>query len=74
MKFVTNPSQHYPLKTDYNKKHLEDYINANLLGLQTHNHINWKNHTVSLSSWKIHVLASTYCALHNETSQPWRII
>ena len=46
IKFVTNHSQHYPLKTDFNKKHLEDYTNTKLLGLQTHNHMNWTNHTI----------------------------
>jgi hypothetical protein len=46
MKFEPNHSQQYPLKTDYNKKHLEYYINTKLLGLQTHNHMNWKKHTI----------------------------
>lgn len=50
MKFVTNHSQHYPLKTDYNKKHLEDYIKTKLLGLQTHNHMIWKNNIIKQMS------------------------
>jgi hypothetical protein len=70
MKFVTNHSQHYPLITDYNKKHLEDYINTKLLGLKTHNHMNWKNHIINqMSASQAEIYScqhQNYRALHNE--------
>ena len=60
------------------KKHLKDYIKTKLLGLQTHKHMNWKNHTIKHLSapqawkdtcWHPHIVHITM-----KTSQPWRII
>jgi hypothetical protein len=45
IKFVTNKSPQYDLKTSYEEKYIEKSINTKFLGLQIDNHLNWKNHT-----------------------------
>jgi hypothetical protein len=44
MKFITNNSSHSSLHIGYKEKYIEQTVNTKFLGLQTVNHINWKNH------------------------------
>jgi hypothetical protein len=43
--FITHKSPQHDLKIVYDDKYIEDSINTKFLGLQIHNHLNWKNHT-----------------------------
>ena len=45
MKHVTKNSSHSTLYIGYKGKYIEETVNTKFLGLQTDNHINWKNHT-----------------------------
>ena len=49
MKFITNISPHSPLCTGYKEKYTEEMVNTKFLGLQTDNHLSWKNHTEQIS-------------------------
>jgi hypothetical protein len=44
MKCVTYNASHSALYIDYNKKYIEETVNANFLGVQIDNRLNWKNH------------------------------
>jgi len=44
MKFITRNSSHSTLHIGYKEKYVEETVNIKCLGLQTDNHINWKNH------------------------------
>jgi hypothetical protein len=44
MKFKTNNLSHSTLHTGYKEKYIEEMVNTQYLGLQTDNHLNWKNH------------------------------
>jgi hypothetical protein len=44
IKFITNKSPQYNLKMSYDEKCIEESINTKFLGLQSDNHLNWKNH------------------------------
>jgi hypothetical protein len=44
MKFITTNSLHSTLDIGYKERYIEDAVNKKFLGLQTDNHINWKNH------------------------------
>ena len=43
-KFITKNSSHSTVHTGYKEKYIEETVDTKLLGLQIHNHINWKNH------------------------------
>ena len=45
MKIITKKSWHSTLCIGYKEKYIEETVNAEFLGLQIDNHINWKNHT-----------------------------
>jgi hypothetical protein len=45
LKYITNNSSHSTLYIGYKWKYIEERVNTKFLGLQTDNHINWKNHT-----------------------------
>jgi hypothetical protein len=42
IKFITNKSLQYDLKIDCDEKYIEE-SSTTFLGLQTDNHLNWKN-------------------------------
>jgi hypothetical protein len=42
--FIKSKSPQYDLKIGYYVKYVEESINTKFLGLQTNNHLNWKNH------------------------------
>jgi hypothetical protein len=44
IKCTTNKTLQYDLSIGYNEKHIQKSINTKFLGLQTENHLNWKNH------------------------------
>jgi hypothetical protein len=44
MNFITKNSPQYPLNVGYNDKYIEEGVNTEFLGLQSDNHLNWKNH------------------------------
>jgi hypothetical protein len=44
MKFITNNSLYSTLHVAYKEKYIEEMVNTKFLGLQTDNHLNWKNH------------------------------
>jgi len=44
LKFITNNSSHFTLYVGHKVKYIEETVNTKFLGLQTDNHINWKNH------------------------------
>ena len=44
LKFITNNSSHSALYIGYKMKYIEETVSTKFLGLQTYNHINWKNH------------------------------
>jgi hypothetical protein len=44
IKFITNESPQYDLKTNCDEEYIEESINTKFLGLQIDNHLNWKNH------------------------------
>jgi hypothetical protein len=44
IKFITNNWPQCPLRIGYNDKYIEETIHTKFLGLQTDNHLNWKNH------------------------------
>jgi len=44
MKFITKNSSHSTLHIDYKEKCTEKMMNTKFFGLQTDNHVNWKNH------------------------------
>ena len=44
MKLITNNSLHSSLDIGYKEKYIEQRVNTKFTGLQTNNHINWKNH------------------------------
>jgi len=44
MKFITKNSSHSTLHIGYKEKYIEETIDTKFLGLQTDNHISWKNH------------------------------
>jgi hypothetical protein len=44
IKFIRNNSPQYALNIGYYEKCIEKYVNTKSLGLQTDNHLNWKNH------------------------------
>ena len=44
MKFVTKDSAHSTLHIGYKEKYIEETVSTKFLGLDIHNHINWKNH------------------------------
>jgi hypothetical protein len=44
MKFITKNSSHSTLNIGYTETYIEETVNTNIVGLQTDNHINWKNH------------------------------
>jgi hypothetical protein len=44
IKFITNKSQQYDLKTGNDEKYIEESINTKSLCLQIDNHLIWKNH------------------------------
>jgi hypothetical protein len=44
IKFIINKSPQYDIKIGYDEKYIEEPINTKFLGLQTDNHLNWKNH------------------------------
>ena len=43
-KFITKNSAHSTLHVGYKEKYTAETVNTKFLGLQTDNHINWKNH------------------------------
>jgi hypothetical protein len=43
IKFVTNNSPQCALSIGYNGKYVEESANTKFLGLQSDNHLNWKN-------------------------------
>jgi len=45
MKFITKNSSHSPLHIGYKENYIEEMVNTKFLGLETGNHINWKNQT-----------------------------
>jgi hypothetical protein len=45
MKFRTRNSSHSRLCIVYKAKYREERENTKFIGLQSENHINWKNHT-----------------------------
>jgi hypothetical protein len=50
IKFITKNSSHSTLRTAYKEKYVKEKVNTKFLGLQTDNHINWKNHTEEMIS------------------------
>jgi hypothetical protein len=44
IKFITNNSPQYALSIGYDEKYVEESVYTKFLGLQTDNHLNWKNH------------------------------
>jgi len=44
IKFITKNSSHSTLHISYKEKYTEKMMNTKFFGLQTDNHINWKNH------------------------------
>jgi hypothetical protein len=45
IEFTTNNLSHSTLYVGYKEKLIYETVNTKFLGLQTDNHINWKNHT-----------------------------
>ena len=44
MRSITKNSSHSILHTGYKEKYIEETVNTKFLGLQTDNHIKWKDH------------------------------
>jgi hypothetical protein len=44
MKFITKNSSHSTLHIGYKEMYIEKTTDTKFLGLQTDNHISWKNH------------------------------
>jgi hypothetical protein len=42
--FITKNSAHSTLHNGYKEKYIEEPVNTKFLGLQTDNHVSWKNH------------------------------
>jgi hypothetical protein len=42
--FLINNSPQFPLSIGYNDNCIEESVNTKFIGLQIHNHLNWKNH------------------------------
>jgi len=49
MQFITKDTTHSTLCIGYTEKYIEETVNTKFLGLQTDNHLNWKNHTEKTS-------------------------
>ena len=50
IKFITKNSLHSKLYTGFKEKYIEETVHTKLLGLQSDNHINWKNHIEQIIS------------------------
>jgi len=61
MKFITKNSSHSTLHTGHKEKDIEETVNTNFLGLQTDNHINWKNYIAQI----IPQLSAAYYAVRS---------
>jgi len=48
MKCITKNLSHSTVHIGYKEKDIEETGNTNFLGLQTDNHINWKNHIAQM--------------------------
>jgi hypothetical protein len=46
--FIKNNSAQHTVSTGYKETYVEESVNTKSLGLQTDNHLHWKNHTNQL--------------------------
>jgi hypothetical protein len=49
IKFITNNSIQYALNIGYDETYIDESVSTKFLGLQTDNHLNWKNHIAQMT-------------------------
>jgi len=50
IKFITNNSLHFVLCISYIEHYIEEAVTTKFLGVQSDNHLSWKNHTEQIIS------------------------